>query len=62
MATPHVAGLAAYLGGLSGAMSPAAMKSKIQSLATSGAVTLPSIVKYGGTPNKLAFNGFVYGE
>lgn len=57
MATPHVAGLAAYLGALNGgAMTPAAMKSKIQSLATSGAVTLPLTVS--GTPNRLAFNGF----
>lgn len=57
MATPHVAGLAAYLGALNGAsMTPAAMKSKIQSLATSGAVALPLTVR--GTPNSLAFNGF----
>lgn len=58
MATPHIAGLAAYLGGLLGPMTPAAMKSKIQSLATTGAVTLPISVRLGGTPNKLAFNGF----
>jgi hypothetical protein len=58
MATPHVCGLAAYLGGLSGALTPAAMKKKIQSLATSGAITLPFTVSFGGTPNKLAFNGF----
>ncbi|KAE9962926.1 hypothetical protein BLS_009875 [Venturia inaequalis] len=57
MATPHIAGLAAYLGALSGAMSPAAMRSKIQDLATTGAVTLPVAISNGGTPNKLAYNG-----
>lgn len=57
MAAPHVAGLAAYLGALSGAMTPSAMRSKIQDLATSGAVTFPIAVRNGGTPNKLAFNG-----
>ena len=58
MATPHVCGLAAYLGGLSGAMTPAAMKKKIQGLATTGAITLPFSVSFGGTPNMLAYNGF----
>ncbi|TID23562.1 subtilisin-like serine protease pr1a [Venturia nashicola] len=58
MATPHIAGLAAYLGALNGAISPAAMRTKIQSLATANAILLPSFVKSGGTPNKLAFNGF----
>jgi subtilisin family serine protease len=58
MATPHIVGLAAYLLSVGGKISPAALKSKIQTLAT------PNIVKFGDnarlakTPNYLAFNGW----
>jgi len=55
MATPHVAGLAAYLLSLDGSMAPAALKTKIRSLATKDAITIPS--NEAGTPNLLAFNG-----
>jgi subtilisin family serine protease len=53
MATPHVAGLAAYILAFEGKISPAALASRLQALA----------LKYkikgdlGGTPNYLAFNG-----
>ncbi|PFH47214.1 hypothetical protein AMATHDRAFT_50473 [Amanita thiersii Skay4041] len=53
MATPHVSGLVAYLIGLQGNVSPAAMTTKIQSLAVKGVLTgIPS-----GTINALAQNG-----
>jgi len=39
MATPHIAGLAAYLIALEGLSSPAAVVSRIQALATSGKIT-----------------------
>lgn len=53
MATPHIAGLAAYLSGLSGRTSPAALCKKIQDTATKNVITgMPS-----GTVNYLAYNG-----
>ncbi|PFH47216.1 hypothetical protein AMATHDRAFT_6996 [Amanita thiersii Skay4041] len=53
MATPHVAGLVAYLIALQGNISPAAMSTKIQSLAVKGVLSsIPS-----GTINALAQNG-----
>ncbi|OLN90169.1 Alkaline protease 1-like protein 3 [Colletotrichum chlorophyti] len=53
MATPHVAGLALYLNTLEGVNTPAALKARILSLATKGAVrTLRA-----GSPNLIAFNG-----
>ena len=53
MATPHVAGLAAYLLTLLGKKTPAALCAYIASTANSGVITgIPS-----GTINKLAFNG-----
>jgi subtilisin family serine protease len=53
MATPHVAGLGAYLLGLEGKMTPAALGSRIVALANKNKITgLPS-----GTVNALAFNG-----
>lgn len=53
MATPHIAGLAAYLLALEGARSPAALCSRIQSLATKN-----TIANVGsGSPNYLAYNG-----
>ncbi|KAF5352594.1 hypothetical protein D9756_006339 [Leucocoprinus leucothites] len=52
MATPHIAGLIAYLIGLQGNVSPAAMSSKIQSLSLKGVISgIPS-----GTVNDLAHN------
>ncbi|KAK0721072.1 serine protease [Lasiosphaeris hirsuta] len=52
MASPHIAGLGAYLLTLSGKKTPAALCAYIQSIATNGAITgLAS-----GTTNKLAFN------
>lgn len=53
MATPHIAGLGAYLLTLLGKKSPAALCSYIASTANSGVISgIPS-----GTVNKLAFNG-----
>ena len=56
MASPHVAGLAAYfISQYSTEQSPAVIKQKIYDLATKNALTpaLPA-----GTPNLLAYNGF----
>lgn len=52
MATPHVAGLAAYLIILEGLTSPASVASRIAALATNGLVTDPR-----GSVNKIAYNG-----
>ncbi|GIZ42790.1 hypothetical protein CKM354_000604500 [Cercospora kikuchii] len=53
MACPHVAGLAAYLIGLEGPRSPAALAARIKALATTGV-----IVNGGaGSPNTLVYNG-----
>lgn len=53
MASPHIAGLAAYLAGLEGYPGAQAACNRIIALATTGVITgLPS-----GTPNRLAFNG-----
>jgi hypothetical protein len=51
----HVVGLAAYLAGLNGAMSPSAMRSAIQTLATQGTINLGAAA--ASTPNYLAYNG-----
>ncbi|KAK0215376.1 serine protease [Armillaria fumosa] len=54
MATPHVSGLVAYLIGLNGNQSPAAISSLIKSLGVSGVLSsIPS-----GTVNLLANNGY----
>ncbi|KAK0202296.1 serine protease [Desarmillaria ectypa] len=54
MATPHISGLVAYLIGLNGNQSPAAISTLIKSLGVSGALTsIPS-----GTSNLLANNGY----
>jgi hypothetical protein len=53
MASPHIAGLGAYLLALEGKKTPAALCNYIKSTALSGAITgLPS-----STTNRLAFNG-----
>jgi subtilisin family serine protease len=52
MATPHIAGLAAYLIGLEGLTSPASVASRIGALATSGVIT-----DVKGSKNLLAYNG-----
>ncbi|KFH40951.1 Cuticle-degrading protease-like protein [Hapsidospora chrysogenum ATCC 11550] len=53
MASPHIAGLGAYLASLEGFPGSQALCNRIRTLATSGALSnLPS-----GTPNLLAFNG-----
>lgn len=53
MATPHIAGLAAYLFALEGSSNPAALCGRIQSLSTKNAISdIPS-----GTVNYLAYNG-----
>ncbi|KAF3033452.1 subtilisin-like serine protease [Didymella heteroderae] len=53
MATPHVAGLAAYLLGLEGTMAPSALAARIQALAQKGRIAgVPS-----GTTNLLINNG-----
>ncbi|KAH6633131.1 oryzin precursor [Boeremia exigua] len=54
MATPHVAGLAAYILGLEGKKDPAALASRLQTLSLKNKIT--SILG-SGTPNFLAFNG-----
>ncbi|PBK68565.1 peptidase 1 [Armillaria solidipes] len=54
MATPHISGLVAYLIGLNGNQSPAAISSLIKSLGISGVLSnIPS-----GTVNLLANNGY----
>lgn len=53
MASPHIAGLGAYLASFEGITGPAALCNRIIALATTGVITgLPS-----GTANRLAFNG-----
>jgi len=53
MASPHIAGLAAYLLALEGSKSPSALCSYIKQTANSGAISgVPS-----GTTSALAFNG-----
>lgn len=53
MASPHVAGLAAYLAGLEGYPGSEALCNRIIQLSTTNAISgLPS-----GTPNRLIFNG-----
>ena len=53
MATPHVAGLAAYLLAFEGKKTPSALGARIVALSNKGKITgLPS-----GTLNQLAFNG-----
>ncbi|KAL5348785.1 Subtilisin-like protease 2 [Pseudogymnoascus australis] len=52
MATPHVAGLAAYLIALEGLSSPAEVASRIQSLSTKNVVQDPN-----NSANMLAYNG-----
>ncbi|KAJ3540219.1 hypothetical protein NMY22_g4394 [Coprinellus aureogranulatus] len=57
MATPHVAGLIAYLISVEGNMLPSDMKARIQELSLKGLInpyTLPE-----GTVNKIAANGFM---
>ncbi|KAF2830369.1 subtilisin-like protease [Ophiobolus disseminans] len=53
MATPHVAGLAAYILSLEGKKSPAALSARLQELATKDKITGLK----GTTKNYLAFNG-----
>ncbi|CZR55531.1 probable alkaline protease (oryzin) [Phialocephala subalpina] len=52
MATPHIAGLAAYLIALEGISTPAAVQSRIKALATSG-----KIVDAESTNNLIGYNG-----
>lgn len=53
MAAPHVAGLGAYLLALEGKKTPAALTTRIQTLANKNKIT--SIKT--GTPNSLVYNG-----
>ncbi|TAQ86894.1 hypothetical protein B7494_g4801 [Chlorociboria aeruginascens] len=53
MATPHVAGLAAYLIALEGLSTPAAVASRITALATTGKISNPG----SGSPNRVLYNG-----
>lgn len=53
MATPHVAGLSAYLIALEGLSSPGAVANRLLALATNGVITNPG----AGSPNRLAYNG-----
>lgn len=52
MATPHIAGLAAYLIALEGLSTPAAVQSRIKALATSS-----KIVDAESTNNLIGYNG-----
>ncbi|RPA95409.1 alkaline proteinase [Choiromyces venosus 120613-1] len=52
-ASPHVAGVAAYLIALEGLTTPAAVRSRMVALAGTGLVTNPGT----GSPNKLLYNG-----
>lgn len=53
MATPHVAGLAAYILGFEGKRTPAALSSRLTALSLKNKISgVPS-----GTVNYLAFNG-----
>jgi subtilisin family serine protease len=54
MATPHVAGLAAYILSLEGKKTPAALSTRLTALATTGKITG---LKSSSTKNLLAFNG-----
>lgn len=53
MACPHVAGLAAYIIGLEGQRTPAALGDRLKTLATKNVVTNAG----AGSPNNLAYNG-----
>jgi len=53
MATPHVAGLAAYLIKLENLSSPAAVVARIKALSTNGKITNAG----SGSPNAIAYNG-----
>lgn len=53
MATPHIAGLAAYILSLEGKKTPAALSSRLTALATQNKITGLK----GSTKNLLAFNG-----
>ncbi|CZT17806.1 related to Cuticle-degrading protease [Ramularia collo-cygni] len=53
MATPHIAGLAAYLIGLEGTRSPAALCQRIKDLAVKNVIANVG----SGSPNALAYNG-----
>ena len=54
MASPHIAGLAAYLMGKDGKMAPDALCQKIQALSTKNVITS---IPDSNTVNYLAFNG-----
>ncbi|KAH8887305.1 subtilisin-like protein [Thozetella sp. PMI_491] len=53
MATPHIVGLALYLVGLEGGMTPAALTSRIKALGTSGRIS----GSLNGSPNLFPYNG-----
>ena len=53
MASPHIAGLGAYLIGLEGTRTPAALCSRIGTLSTKNVITRIG----SGSPNYLAYNG-----
>jgi hypothetical protein len=53
MACPHVAGLAAYIIGLEGSSTPAALGERLQALSTKDVIADAG----AGSPNFLAYNG-----
>lgn len=53
MACPHVAGLAAYIIGLEGSSSPAALGARLKTLSTKDVIKDAG----AGSPNFLAYNG-----
>jgi subtilisin family serine protease len=55
MASPHLAGLAAYYMGLDGPQKPATLCSRIKNAAIKNAIT--GLGALSGTSNLLAFNG-----
>jgi hypothetical protein len=59
MASPHAAGLGAYLLGIFGKISPAALGNEIKALSTKGVVK--NIFPNTGTPNFLIYNGRPFG-
>lgn len=55
VATPHVAGLAAYLIAKEGLSTPAAIVNRITALSTTN-----KIINAAGSPNRLAYDGSGY--
>jgi subtilisin family serine protease len=57
MASPHIAGLAAYLLGLEPVRAPGALCNRIKTLSTKSKLRLGLLPALSGTTNSLAYNG-----